>query len=309
MRWYKIEAAGLTFDATGDPNALNVEMDIPVAPEHIPKAGAFCRVWGIPLQMLLNAKSYNNQAIKVYGGMQKGLPLANPGQQGLLTEGKIFPALGNWVGTDMTLDFYIAAGKGENNPGKDVNLVHDWPANTPMKGAIDKALKNAYPAFKRVINISDNLKLPHDDRGPYQRSGQYANYLFSISKGILGNMKDYPGVNMVFHGDTIYVDDGTQNSSGNIQINFQDLIGQPIWTGIKTIQFKTVMRGDIMVMKTVTLPKTLATLTPAAGTQVGGEGSNIISGNFRIDQIRHTGNFRQPDWPSWASTFDATQVP
>src|SRR6202012_1802186 len=97
MRWYKIVlSGGQTWDATGDPNALNVKLDIPVAAENAPKAGAYVQIWGIPLSTLLNASQYNNQDISVYGGMQQGLPLANPNQQGLLCRGKILPALGNW---------------------------------------------------------------------------------------------------------------------------------------------------------------------------------------------------------------------
>ena len=72
MRWYKIVAGSTTFDATGDANALNVELDIPVAVDHNPKSGAFVRVWGIARQTLLNARSFNNQPIQVFGGMQKG---------------------------------------------------------------------------------------------------------------------------------------------------------------------------------------------------------------------------------------------
>ena len=113
MRWYKITVGGQTWDATGDPNALNVELDLPVAPDHLPKSGAWARVWGIPLQTLLNAKSFNSQPIYVYGGMQKGLPLANPAQSGLLVQGFIFQAFGNWIDvTQQSLDLVIMAGSG-----------------------------------------------------------------------------------------------------------------------------------------------------------------------------------------------------
>jgi hypothetical protein len=307
MRWYKIQAAGLTFDATGDPNALNVEFDIPVTSLHVPSGKAFARVWGIDLKTLLNANSYNNQPITVYGGMQAGLPLANPGEAGLLVQGNIFPALGNWVGTDMTLDFYIGPPLGGNNPGRDANIVHNWPANTPLSGPLKQTLQTAFPKLQVLMNISPNLKLPHDDRGMYQTLGQYANYIQKISWSILGSQKNYRGVNIVMNRGNLVVTDGTQTAGGP-QIAFQDLIGQPIWTGPQSIQFKTVMRGDIQINDKVKLPQTLATLTPAAGTAVGSSASNLLSGQFRITGIRHTGNFRQPDWPSWATTFDALKA-
>src|ERR1700739_2983613 len=144
MRFYRIVAGNTTFDATNDPNALNCELDIPVAAEHLPKSGAFARVWGIDRQTLLNAKSFNKQTIQVFGGMQQGLPLANPAQQGLLVQGSIFPALGNWVGTDMTLDFYIVAPLGEGNPAKPANIVHNWQQGQPLSQAIQSALGSAF---------------------------------------------------------------------------------------------------------------------------------------------------------------------
>ena len=303
MRWYKIIAAGMTFDATQDPNALNVELDIVVAAEHLPKSGSFARVWGISLQTLLNAKQYNNQPIYVYAGMQQGLPLANPAEQGLLTYGKIFPALGNWVGTDMTLDFYILADAGVPIVPKAANVIHNWPAGQPMSQAIKQTLTTAYPSYTPVINISPKLVLSYTDTGYYQSIGQYATYIFNISNSIM-NSSSYHGVQMHFKNKQIIVNDGTVKGN-SFTVNFQDLIGQPIWTGPITIQFKTVMRGDADVGMTAILPQSLATLTYASGTQSGGSASNVIQGNFTVTSIRHTGNFRQPDWPSWCSTFEA----
>ena len=116
MRRYKVVVgsggSGMTWDATGDPNALNVELDLAVTFHNAPENGNSCfvRVWGIPLQTILTANQFNNMPILVYAGMQQGLPLANPSQQGLLIQGTVFPCLGNWRLTDMTLDFYIKVG-------------------------------------------------------------------------------------------------------------------------------------------------------------------------------------------------------
>ena len=44
MRWYKIVLGnGMVWDATGDPNALNVEIDIPVQSVGLAGGGAFVR--------------------------------------------------------------------------------------------------------------------------------------------------------------------------------------------------------------------------------------------------------------------------
>jgi hypothetical protein len=79
-RWHKIIIGGTTFAATGDPNALQVELDITVAQFAVPHPGqaAWCRVSGIPLQTVLTANQFTNQQIQVYGGMQQGLPRRRP---------------------------------------------------------------------------------------------------------------------------------------------------------------------------------------------------------------------------------------
>ena len=108
-------------------------------------------------------------------------------------------------------------------------------------------------------------------------------------------------------GMNIIVGDGTSPTAAPI-INFQDLVGQPIWTGVNTIQFKTVMRGDIKPQSTVTLPTTLGSISAASGAEAGqASASNTIQGSFMVTSERHVGNFRQPDWASWVTVFDAIQ--
>jgi hypothetical protein len=313
MRWYKIVvggSGGQTWDATGDPNALNIELDLAVTYHNAPANGnsSFVRVWGIPLQALLNARQFNNSPISIYGGMQQGLPLANPNQQGLLVQGIVYPALGNWRGTDMTLDFYIKVGAdgAPNVPGA-ANLVHNQPAQQPMSTAITNALQTAFPGFTANVKISPNLVRPNDEHGFYQTLGQYATFLNDASHDIM-KTTGYLGVQVSVQGKTINVVDGTQGQTGAKTINPQDLIGQPIWTNVKTCQFMTVMRGDINVGDTITLPTSLATLTTnAAPAAPGGTNTNIVQGSFLIQNVHHVGNFRQPDWSSWCTIFDGIQ--
>ncbi len=312
MRWYKIIANDQIWDATGDPNALNVEMDIPVAYHHAPAGGvaAWTRIWGIPLKTLLNANQFNNKPVYVYGGMQKGLPLANPAQQGLLVQGNGYPVVGNWVGTDMTIDFFIVFAAGLPDPPKAANVIHNWKANTPAKQAIQQTLSTAYPNFKINVNVSDKLKLNYDDTGFYQFLPQFAKYWYGISNSIMAGTKDYPGVCMWVKGNSINASDGTTPTSTTHQINFQDLIGQPIWKSPQIIQFKIVMRGDMDLGHAVILPSAMASLGQQSGTQFSGQAaSNMIQGKFYIQTMRHVGNFRQPDWQSWCTIIDANIAP
>ena len=310
MRWYRIQVGSQTWDATGDPNALNVEMDISVGPNHAPANpnAAWCRVWGIPLQTVLTANKFNNQTIQVYGGMQQGLPLANPSERGLLVQGTIFPCLGNWINTDMTLDFYIKAIQGTPSVPGAANITHNWPAGQQLSTAVQSALQTAFPGFTTNIKISPNLIRPNDEWGFYQTIGQYATFLFNASKDII-KTKGYQGIQVSIQGKTINVTDGTQGQSSGPTINPQDLVGQPVWTDVNKIQFKTVMRGDLNIQQTVTLPKSLATLTSGNNTALPGNPNqtNLIQGSFIIQSIRHVGNFRQPSWSDWCTVVDAIQ--
>ena len=112
MRFYRIEIDGgstvFTSYANGQniQGALQVELDIPVAAMHSPdNAGAFVKIWGVPLSMISQANNLNFKGIKVYGGFQKGLPLANPKQSGFLVRGFISQSFGNWQGTDNVARF------------------------------------------------------------------------------------------------------------------------------------------------------------------------------------------------------------
>ena len=308
MRWYKISVGGTTWDATNNPNAQDIELDIPVGPMHVPGGNAFARVWGIPLQQLLTANTFNNQTIQVYGGMQQGLPLANPNQQGLLAQGSVFPCVGNWVGTDMTLDFFFPIPVGSSSTPRAANVIHNWQSGTPLSQAMQQTLSAAFPKFTPKINISPNLILNYTDSGFYQSLPQYAQYILNISRNIITS-STYQGVYITVQGTTINVQDGTMPQTAAGTINFQDLIGQPIWTGPNSAQWKTVMRADFNIGDNATLPQSLATLTGTSGSQIPGSSSqsNTIQGSFKIVKIRHTGKFRQPDWPSWCTTFDGVQ--
>jgi hypothetical protein len=307
VRFYKIQIeGGPTWDSTGDANALNVEFDIPIRGYALPVSGAFLRVWGIDLSTLLGAKTLNKKNIKIYGGMDKGLPLANPVQQGLLAEGSIYPAFGNWVGLDMTLDMALTPKLGIDDQAGAANVVHSAPANQPMGTSIQNALNAAFPGYTTNVNVSQNLVLNYKDTGFFQTLQQYAGYLGDISKSIIGG-SSYHGVDIAVSGTQINVFDGTGAATNAPTINFQDLVGQPIWLNAIEIQFKTVLRGDLSIGQTITLPPALATLgnISALAASGGAPPSNQLQGSFVVTQIRHVGNFRQPDWASWATVVNA----
>jgi hypothetical protein len=308
MRYYKIDIGdgALVYSSLGPdgrtiPGALNVEFDIPVAPFATPVGGAIARVWGIPLEQIAQAKDLNSKPIKIYGGMAKGLPLANPATAGLLAAGTVFPAFGNWIGTDMTLDLILAPPFG--SPGQPANVVHNWPKGQPLSQAIKQALTTAFPGYPVNVAISDKLVLQRDDTSYYQSIEQYSQYIKPLSTSIVGS-NDYAGVSISFDGTAINVYDGSQAGSSPTRVKFEDLIGQPTWIGLNEIQFKTAMRADLAVGKQITMPQgTLVTTTAGSASQF--RQRSAFQGHFLVTMVRHVGNYRQPDAYSWNTTINA----
>jgi hypothetical protein len=282
--------------------ALNVEIDAPVTNFADPRndqGGAYVRVWGIGLQDIAQANNLSGYNVVVQAGMQKGLPLANPSQAGVIISGYIFQPFGNWIGLDQTLDLIVYAGV---SPGPTPpNIIHKWTKGTQLSSAIQQTLATAYPGITPNINISPDLVLDQDDVGFYNNLEEYAQYVRSASIAIKG--KSYPGVSITINQNTFNVFDGT-SAKTPIPIAFQDLIGQPTWIESPNIQFKTVMRADLHVGDTVQLPtKAIFTTTQQSLSQF--RQNSAFSGIVTIKSIHHYGNFRQADAASWASVYEA----
>lgn len=313
MRYYKIDIDGGSTVFTSYANgqnirgALQVELDIPVAAMHSPgNAGAFVKIWGIPLSIISQAKDLINKSIKVYGGFQKGLPLANPRQSGLLVQGYVYQAFGNWQGTDMSLDIVINPGPPPAQgapPSAPKNLSLDWKKGQPLDGALKAALTTGYPGFTvNMKSLNGNVVAPEDSPGYYLGAKALAEYLFAASRSII-NRPDYHGVQINFDGNTINVYDAPSTTKTKA-IAFVDLIGQPTWIRAPEIAFKCAMRADIALGDKVTMPKTLITNSQQAMSSLWNQ-SAAQQGTFMITSIHHFGNFRQRDAYSWATEFNA----
>ncbi len=283
------------------PGALNVEIDIFSAPYARPVGGSFVRIWGIPLAYISQAKNLTGLDCTVYAGMQKGLPLANPAQAGIIAQGQVYQPFGNWVGTDMTLDLLLQPYVG--TLAKPANLSISWAKGTSLSQAIQRSLQTAYPGFKLNINISPKLVLAYDEHGFYSGLAELSQWIQQKSQDIVGGT--YPGVSISINQKTINVYDGTSQKTPKA-ILFQDLVGQPTWIDAPQIQFKTVMRADIPLGGYVTLPKTLATTTPGSAIGTPARNSASFQGSFLVTLVRHVGNFRQPTGDAWVSIFNAT---
>lgn len=292
-----------------NPAALNIEMDIPVLNANAPINNAFLRIWGLGLEDIGSAANLNGLDITVSAGMAKGLPLANPQQAGVICKGSVYQAYGNWIGTAQTIDLAIVAGGSAVGSAENPqNFAFSWPAGTPLKTAIANALTTSMPGFTQSINISPNLVLNHTETGHYQSLGQLADAINGLSQSIIGDT-NYDGVSIATNGNSVIVFDGTQPPATVKAIAVTDLIGQPTWIGPFAISVKTVMRADIAVGDTVSLPKTIFTQTQQSlltQAQQNPSGNITFSGKFLVQQVEHFGNFRQADAESWNTTFQMT---
>lgn len=289
------------------PGAWQVEFDIPVGPAASPMGGALIRVWGISLAEIAQANDLVNKKIKVFGGMQKGLPLANPKQAGLLVEGYVYQAFGNWVNTEQSLDIVVMPGDPPTGPGSynaPINLVLDWKKGTPMGTAIKNTLSTAFPGFEITVDVSDKLIYQSDQPSFNPTLTTLGQWAKQFSKNIIKDEK-YNGVDIVISGKTIKVYDGTKQQTAK-QIEFVDLIGQPTWIEAPLIQVKTVMRADLAIGQTVKLPKTVVTNTAAAQTSLVPNQKLTFQGEFMIQQLRHLGSFRQATAEAWVTVFNAS---
>lgn len=295
-------------------SALQVEFDLPVVPYDTPAGASLIKVMGVSLQDISQATNMNPvdktangkttttyKTIKIFGGMQKGLPLANPAQSGLLVSGIVQQAFGNWIGTDMSLNILLNTGASPDNTPQ--NLIVNWPAGTALATVIKNTLATVFPTYKVNINISSQLVLNSDQKGFYGSLTELAQYFQQISQAIVGG--SYSGVKIIVKDSVFTVYDGTTPKTPT-QIQFWDLIGQPTWLSPLTIQFICVMRADLQVGDYIKMPPTQFTTSPQSYSNF--RDNSVQQGSFQIDMIRHIGNFRSPDAASWITLVDAHSV-
>lgn len=317
------ETFASTVNGRNLPGALMVELNLLSYNYHSFEGSSYVRVWGVSLQELAQSNNLSGYDILVKAGMSKGLPLAKPSQAGIVAQGKIQQAFGNWIGTDQTLELQLLPGTGSGIGPR--NYSFNWPANTPLSQAMETVLAVALPREYRVkMAISQDLKFGAAQWGTYGTLEDFAAAVFKISmmsqyQGIVPlSGGKYEGVRITIKDKTVLVYDGTQDYSTNSyntpkQILFEDLIGQPTWMQGNELNFKCVMRADLSVGDYVKLPQGLSSpyviTTPNAAIP-GAPSRNKLTftGTFKITRMQHFGNSRQPDAASWCTVMNAALI-
>lgn len=335
MRYYKIEVtnaqtgrpilgadgsafgpwSSLLVSGANNPGALDVQFDLPVNTFDLPISNGFVKLWGISVTLLGQASQFNPSLdfssycdIKIYGGMSKGLPLANPAQNGLLLDGAIQQAFGNWQGTQQTLDFVIipngGATGGYGSPQNPRNIVLNWQQGQQLGDAVGIALAGAFPGADVVgVNtLNQNLVLPYPNQvHACQTVAELAAYVSNISQTIVGG--NYNGIKIVPTQTGFRMFDGTTQATPK-QIQFVDLVGQPTWLDAFTVNFKCIMRADIAVGDYIQMPQVPATImTPQSFSQYRQRAT--FQGTYLVLAVRHMGRFRQPNGDAWVTSIDA----
>ena len=295
------------------PGALNLEMDMSIVALGLPEGGTtpFIRLWGVTLYEISQANELNGMAIQVFGGMQKGLPLANPKQAGLLFQGYIFQAFGNWIGTEMTMDIVLSAFPTKSTPSATPltfppNLTLDWKKGTNLSDALKQTLTSAYPSFKApTISINKDVVAPEDIKGYYTDTTELSQFVKARSAEIVGG--DYAGVDIAVKQGSFSVYDGSSQTAPK-HLEYRDLIGQPTWIQPATMQAKFVMRSDIAVGDFIKFPKS-AVISSAQSVSPFVNQRLTFQGSFFVQRVRHVGNYRQADGNSWVTIVDASTQP
>lgn len=330
---------------SSNPAALLVDLDVPVTFMHAPDAQAqpYIRISGVSLQEVNNAQALNGMNIQIRGGMAKGLPLANPAQAGVLTQGQVWQAYGTWTGTEQSITIYLTVPSSttadqqlNGYPGavpvpvpvtneSPANIVFTWSRGMHLETAVASALSIVFPAYVVRGALNPGLIWTGDQAeiANFSTLQQFAQYLNSVSQrmvnGPTGRASGYPGVSLSLENSAFTLSDGTQQTKP-LAIAFRDLMGQPAWVAPFTVQMQCPMRADIQVGDYVTLPAGQFINTPNSGSQfyatppnntgnaVQDKNSTIFNGTFWVLGVRHVGNSRSPQGQAWVTVFDLLQA-
>ncbi len=322
MRRYDIQAGPLHYtstnpDGTTNMAALAVDLDISLAAQSAPMGGSMVRIWGVGATDMLMTPQLLGRQINVSAGMAQGLPLATvqAPHYGLLCAGEITQAYSNWIGTDQNLTLLFVPSPtnlpvtGGPDPGvPSAKIVFNCSKGTSLLQAAVQAMQNAFPGW--TINTSSVSKgqsfMAQAALTHYSRSIEdFSHYFIRLTQSPQYGGTSYQGLSIFANNKTIAFVDGP--GSDTIQIQGYDLIGQPTYTGPFTIQFKTVMRADIVPYgKNVTLPSTWINSAPSDSALFAPSPILAPGSNLQVNTARHVGSSRQPSGEAWISIFDCT---
>ena len=300
-----ITFTSLTSAGFANGSALQVEFDLFQTWYHQPTQNGWIRINGVDFSQLqqsanLNPVETNYCGIKVYVGMSKGLPYAKPQQAGLIIDGSIFQAFGNWQGNQTSLDLIVSAAN--YVPNENINLTCNWLKVQNLQEAITQTLNTAYKGVPVLGTISPDLIYTENQVGQYDNLYAFSQYINGVSKQI-NPAKNYQGVGIASTSSGFLLFDGTTTSPELIKIDFTDIIGNLTWINTYTIQAKLVMRADLDVGTLVSFPRGLPVINTAKSYAQVRYDINF-NGKFSVNSVRHVGSSRQPTGNDWCTIIE-----
>lgn len=307
----------LNSDGSMNANALLVDFDVLVYSSVIEYGQSTVTIHGVSLTDLKNANNMHGLTLTVSAGMAPGLPLATDlwRKSGVIFKGTIFQSVGNWIGTDMSITWLLTpTATTLDTPG---NYVLNWNAGQKLSDALSQTFSVALPNLGQDINISPDIVSPMKKGSAVFTATtlhQLASFIDSWTlrhapnSGFVGvNIGIAPSGTATSNKSVVKVWDGT-NPPSPIQIQFEELIGQPVWYSTYQMEFISPMRADITMGDMVQMPQGLEDLPGIVETSTSAFPSvnkyrSLFTGQFFIVSARYLGNSRSPDGTQWAVTY------
>jgi hypothetical protein len=304
MRYYNIQI----FDQSGKMflefqtkygTGLNIELNAVI--NDLSQTGtATLKVFNLPLKYFLRQSDFRGKTILIKGGMSKGLPLANPAQQGILLFGEIQYCIGEREKGTNFLTFsiiYTAATPPKNG------FILDWKKGTKLKDALKNTFQNAgVTANNFNINLDDNKWIaPQDVKAGYQSDKQFATYLDYITKGEVKMAVNAPA-------KTYLITDNSKTTPKPKVISIFDFIGQPTWTegtgndGKPTanVALPVVLRGDIYWWDEIEIQDPQVSKVGVSAAIGLPDNARVgFTGKVRVFQITHIANYSATGGENW----------
>lgn len=250
MRYYNILISnpdGSKFLEFEGKNGTGLNIELNAVINDLSQTGtATLKVFNLPLKYFLRQSEFRGKTILIKGGMSKGLPLANPAQQGILIFGEIQYGIGERIKGINFHTFsiiYTAATPPKNG------FILDWKKGTKLSDALRNTMQNAgVTANNFNIKLDDEKWIAtHDQQSCFATDKQLGDFLSKTTNGVIKIAPNSPAKKYL-------ITDGSAVKQKPKVISIFDFVGQPTWNGgtspdgkIVTGNFDlpVILRGDI----------------------------------------------------------------
>ena len=298
------------------PGALEVEFNFEVSAfdQRIPDGQI--KIYNPPLPVLQNADKYRGMTVEVRAGFASydgvGLPLANVSQSGLIGYGKVSVSFANWVGGDMALNLVISpALQGipsiAENPVSSAPYQFVWKKGQTFEEAITAT-------FKPLGYEKLGIQLDPELKWPGYNVIITANDLISFSNQLRRATADLVpttylnGVSLILQSPgVIVVSNTTKSPTTTIQIQPQDVVGQPTisYTGeFIAVQSVHPLRADIRAGMGIMLNGVYPLFNPTSPFN-NTKPLTLADKTLFVQKVRQVGKFRDNSYQGWVTVLDS----